>query len=138
MVNPRLECFGPYLKNRKMYKCPADQSTIRYGANTVPRIRSYSLNEYMGLATPTNPNYKKFMKGSDMGQPSPARLYTFVDVNPVTLCTPAFIIYRNGGAFYHYPASHHNQGGVLAFADGHLEAHRWVESGTYDSRKVMH
>ena len=78
------------------------------------------------------------MKGSDLAIPSPARLYTFVDVNPVTLCTPAFLIYRNGGAFYHYPASHHNRGGVLAFADGHLETHRWLESGTFDSKKVRH
>jgi prepilin-type processing-associated H-X9-DG protein len=26
--------------------------------------------------------------------------------------------------FFHFPATHHNRGGVLSFADGHAEAHR--------------
>ncbi|MBI3850161.1 MAG: DUF1559 domain-containing protein [Verrucomicrobia bacterium] len=138
LVDPRYALFGSYLKTPRLYKCPSDLSTIRNGAKTVPKIRSYSLNEYMGFATPANPKYKKFLKGPDMSPPSPAKLYTFVDVNPVTLCTPAFIIYRNSGPFYHYPASHHSRGGVLAFADSHVEAHRWVETGTYDSNKVRH
>jgi prepilin-type processing-associated H-X9-DG protein len=30
----------------------------------------------------------------------------------------------------HYPSDQHRLRGVLAFADGHAEAHRWVDSRT--------
>jgi prepilin-type processing-associated H-X9-DG protein len=32
--------------------------------------------------------------------------------------------------FFHYPATHHNRAGVVSFADGHVETHRWLDNRT--------
>ena len=33
--------------------------------------------------------------------------------------------------FFHYPATHHNRSGIVSFADGHAEAHRWLDPRTF-------
>jgi hypothetical protein len=33
--------------------------------------------------------------------------------------------------FFHLPAIHHNNGGVVGFADSHAEAHRWLDARTF-------
>src|ERR1044071_3105184 len=48
LLNPQYALFAPYLKSAKTYKCPADQSTLSTGGKTLPKIRSYALNCYVG------------------------------------------------------------------------------------------
>ena len=50
-----------------------------------------------------------------------------------SICLPAFMVYMPGSrvdGFYHYPSSLHSGGGVVSFADGHVEHHRWEGSDT--------
>jgi hypothetical protein len=75
--------------------------------------------------------YRVFRKSADI--PSPANTFAFMDLTPQNLCTPAFIVLLPGRAldeFFHVPATHHNRGGVLSFADGHSEPHRWRDPRT--------
>src|SRR5215831_20673537 len=38
--------LGPYSKNPKIYKCPSDFRTVKVGTQTLPAIRSFSMNCY--------------------------------------------------------------------------------------------
>jgi prepilin-type processing-associated H-X9-DG protein len=40
--------------------------------------------------------------------------------------------------FFHYPSTLHQQGGVLAFADGHVERHRWSDPETRKTVPAPH
>src|ERR1041384_669589 len=44
-TGPRGGLLGPYVKNPGVFKCPADQSVVREGAATLPRVRSNSMNQ---------------------------------------------------------------------------------------------
>ena len=36
----------------------------------------------------------------------------------------------NQESFFNFPNSSHNSGGVVSFADGHVERHRWLDQRT--------
>jgi hypothetical protein len=84
-------------------------------------------------STPIQAQYVVFKKMANINQMSPAGLLVFQEVNPDSICRPCFGVYMNGGQatrFLHIPASHHNKSGVSSFGDGHVEAHRWLDSRT--------
>ena len=146
LLDPQFALFGAYLKSAAAYKCPEYRS-LPYSAtagSTIqelqpdPRrpdvkIRSYSLNAYMGWAVDTEEltvGYTIFRKTSDLPQPS--NLFSFQDVHPDNICFPAFVVRMPGDeeSLYHYPSSLHRGRGVLTFADGHSESHLWSDSRT--------
>ena len=104
-------------------------------SSRAPKIRSYSLNCYMGWAmdrAELTQGYRIFLKRSDLSGASPSGLFLFQDVHPDNLCFPAFKVNMPGGeeALYHYPSYLHNRRGVIVFADGHTESHRWQDART--------
>ena len=137
LLDPKYAAFGSYLKTKSLYKCPSDQTTyVVSRGRPVPQVRSYSLNMYLGPTSSMDrhrsPLYRIFRKSADLA--SPANTFAFQDVTPQNLCTPAFIVLLPGRAldtFFHFPATHHNRRGVLSFADGHSEAHRWRDARTF-------
>src|SRR6266571_4259380 len=49
IIGQREGSLGPYLKTPKMFKCPADKSLTKLAdGNSYPRVRSYSMNGFMG------------------------------------------------------------------------------------------
>ena len=142
LTDPRYASFAPYLSVAEVYKCPSDRTTfIVSQGRPIPQVRSYALNLYLGptrsMDTHLAPRYRPVQKTTDLL--SPATTFSFQDVTPQNLCTPAFIVLMPGQAsdtFFHYPATHHNNGGVLAFADGHSEAHRWRDPRTIRTAKL--
>ena len=136
LTDPRTAMFAPYLRSAAIYKCPEDKSFIKIpGAGKFPRVRSYSMNAYVGWAVnpdELNPHYRVFTTTADMVGPSPASIFVFQDVHPDNICFPAFVVRMPGEPeqFFHYPSSLHNGRGVVAFADGHAETHRWVDPRT--------
>ena len=136
LTDPRHALFAPYLRSAAIYKCPEDKSSIKVpGLGKFPHVRSYSMNAYVGWAVnpdELNPDYRVFTTTADMVGPSPATIFVFQDVHPDSICFPAFVARMAGEPeqFYHYPSSLHNGRGVIAFADGHAETHRWVDPRT--------
>ena len=51
-------------------------------------------------------------------------------MNPANICTPAFGVNMSLTSWIHFPSGLHRKRGVLAFADGHTEVHRWLDSRT--------
>ena len=61
---------------------------------------------------------------------SPANRFLFIDVNPGSICTPAFGVDMNEELFVHYPSTLHGGLGVVSFADNHVESHKWLDLRT--------
>ncbi|HYT59410.1 MAG TPA: type II secretion system protein [Haliangiales bacterium] len=134
LTDPRYALFGSYLGSSALYKCPEDKGTIKIpGVGNVPHVRSYSMNQYVGWSlgqAELNPNYRTFLKTSDMR--APANIFVFQDVHPDNICFPAFVVRLpdEPEQFYHYPSSLHRGRGVVAMGDGHTETHRWLDPRT--------
>jgi prepilin-type N-terminal cleavage/methylation domain-containing protein/prepilin-type processing-associated H-X9-DG protein len=136
ILSPQLALFADYLRSLPAYKCPADRTTININGQDQPRLRNYALNSYLAWDSPANdnnnsPNYWTFYKMSDCAPFDPSRLYTFIDTSPENICYSAFVlIMGSSGWFWHRPSIEHESGGTVAFADGHVEAHRWRDPDT--------
>ena len=128
--------FADYLQTAELYRCPTDRSTIPAGEAPQPRIRTYALNsafnwESPAANNPNSPGYYSFKKMADLSPVGSSQIYTFIDASPVNVCYSAFIVYQGGsGFFWHRPTVEHENSGTVAFADGHVEAHRWRDPDT--------
>ncbi len=136
LVNPLYASFGAYLTTASVYKCPEDRSTVELGGKAYPKVRTYALNSYMGwpawMGSLNSSRYLTFLKSSDLAQGSPSSLFTFIDTAPGHICHSAFVVHLGmlDGLFYHLPSVQHGGSGPVAFADGHVETHKWVEADT--------
>ncbi len=146
LYNPSYSAFAHYLQRAGVYKCPSDQSVEVIGNVAYPKLRSYSINAYMGwspLVDPedyNSPRMKTFQKTADLAPAGPANLLVGLDVNPDSICLPAYVVYYStNDIFYHYPASYHNRAAEVSFADGHIETHRWLDPRTIaNDTKIFH
>jgi prepilin-type processing-associated H-X9-DG protein len=140
LLDPRYALFANYIRSADVYKCPADRTTIPVDGVNQRRIRDYSLNSYFNWTTPDNddsPSFYNFSTASDLAGGDPSQLYTFIDTSPTSVCFSAFVLFMGDSGFYwHRPTIEHNNGGVLAFADGHVEAHRWTDPGTLQAAEL--
>ena len=121
--------LAPYVSlATAIYKCPSDRSVAANG----PRIRSISLNSCVGdpgqALDQFNPNYRQFFKGSDILEPS--RIYVFMEEHPDTINDGFFVNSWDEIKWNNLPASYHNNGANVHYADGHVEGHRWAAADT--------
>jgi prepilin-type N-terminal cleavage/methylation domain-containing protein len=134
LLDPKYAQFADYLKTAAIYKCPSDHSTVLLGNTKVPKVRSYALNSYMNWELPSlnnnHPDYWTFVKQTDIAVASPSQIFTFLDVAPGSICHAGFVVAEESILYYHLPSVQHQKSGVVTFADGHSEGHRWVEEKT--------
>ncbi len=126
--------FSAYVGGQKIYKCPGDK-----GKDTLfkrVRTRSYGLNTFMndvdqGGFGGRSSSHRYFAKGSDIESNQPSERLLFIDLQPESICVPAFwITVQGGGNNGHAPGSYHKGGATVSFADGHVDVHRWKEPDT--------
>jgi prepilin-type N-terminal cleavage/methylation domain-containing protein/prepilin-type processing-associated H-X9-DG protein len=134
ILDPNYALFGNYLQNRRLYLCPTDRDTLIVSGWTYPRLRSYALNAYLGWSghwdSRLDANYRVFTKMAEIGVRMPGGTFTFQDVQADSVCWPFFGVYMARDSFFNFPNSSHNNGGVVAFADAHVEHHRWRDART--------
>jgi prepilin-type N-terminal cleavage/methylation domain-containing protein/prepilin-type processing-associated H-X9-DG protein len=134
MLDPRYALFGNYLKTTQIYLCPTDKQTVTVNGLVYPKLRSYALNCYLGWSGPWDSRlsaaYRVFTKHSQLVANMPSGTFTFQDVNPESICWPYFGVHMDRDSFFNWPNSSHNRGGVISFADGHVEYHRWRDPRT--------
>src|SRR5436190_6245065 len=66
--------LAPYLgRSAGVFKCPADKS-LSFGSRGAPRVRSISMNGYVGQNHPYTSGYRMFTKATDIVSPSPSKL----------------------------------------------------------------
>jgi prepilin-type N-terminal cleavage/methylation domain-containing protein/prepilin-type processing-associated H-X9-DG protein len=141
ILDPSYALFASYLRASQVYLCPTDRLTFTVSGQNYPRLRSYALNAYLGWAGAWDerlgpldgagkPQYKVFLKHSALTTKLPAGIFTFQDVHPDSICWPYFGVKMQDDSFFNFPNSSHNRGGVIAYADGHVEHHRWRDDRT--------
>jgi prepilin-type processing-associated H-X9-DG protein len=123
--------IGGYIKNPAVYHCPADKSTVTFAGEALPRVRSISMNGYMGGSVQMR-GFREFLKLSQLAAPGPSDAWIFMDEREDSINDGLFAV--NAASRYRmvdYPASYHNGGSSISFADGHTEYHKWVEPTTH-------
>ena len=121
-----------------IYKCPADRSVTTAASATpgLPRTRSVSLSAFMNW-TVDHPS--AWHKLSQIMRPGPSSAFAFIDEHENGISQSAFFCNRPPGLllwgsgawdWVSFPATRHNNGASLSFADGHVETWRWKEPNT--------
>ena len=149
MVDPNYSVMGPYIKNPKSFKCPADCTT--WGG--IDRVRSYSMSQAVGplengqitsgghiaghwlstgnATTPGSP-WKVYIKETDVTVPGPSDLWVLIDEDPAHINDAAFAVQMppNPGntSWIDFASKTHNGACGFSFADGHSEIHKWLNT----------
>ncbi len=131
LVSEKLSLIAPYLKAKGSFRCPGDKKPIRQGNRTFLRPRNYGMNTFFGWTGPAYhqqpaPRYLMFKKTTDVTQAS--QFFIFGEIHPFSICRPQFGVHMDGNNMYHVPGNYHDRTSTFSFADGHAEAHRWVNS----------
>jgi prepilin-type N-terminal cleavage/methylation domain-containing protein/prepilin-type processing-associated H-X9-DG protein len=143
LVGGEYESFGSighYIVNGKLYRCPADKSTVSYNGANYDRVRSFSMNGWVGFGTrdwgqpASGPGFKLNFKMGDMVNPGPAQTWVFIDERENSVNDGWFgvdmVDTGPNAVWVDLPAIRHNHGAVLSFADGHAEYKKWLDSVT--------
>jgi prepilin-type processing-associated H-X9-DG protein/prepilin-type N-terminal cleavage/methylation domain-containing protein len=131
--------LGPYVaQSSAIYHCPSDTalSGIQRAAGWPERVRSYSMNASIGDAgeltssgvNTNNPSYVQFFKSSSV--PQAGKIFVFMEEHPDTISDGYFLNKAYSIEWIRLPASYHNGGANISFADGHAELHHWQDADT--------
>ena len=134
ILDPGYAQFANYLKTTKVYTCPTDVLEVTIGGVKYPKLRSYSLNAYLGWFgtwdTRMSAAWVIYRKHSNMVSQMPNGTFLFQDVNPNSICWPFYGMKMDSDTFFNFPGSSHNKGAVTSFSDGHVETHKWKDART--------
>lgn len=133
-----------YNQSVGIYKCPTDRATVQ-DQGLIPRTRSVSMSVYMnGITNPKDGDYNKcWHKPLQILHPSPSRAFVFIDEHENSIQQSTFCLNSPGNTLFgtsqdqwiSFPATRHNNGCTLTFADGHAESWQWKESRTMEISK---
>jgi prepilin-type N-terminal cleavage/methylation domain-containing protein/prepilin-type processing-associated H-X9-DG protein len=129
--------FWPYGKSQGIYHCPADPSQV----GGVPRVRSYSMNGWigtthavtysssLGVSESAAEQFKVYLKDGTMT--APANTWYLIDEHELSIDDGFFWVdMTSTRPFADLPATRHNRGYVLAFCDGHSEVYKLLDART--------
>jgi prepilin-type processing-associated H-X9-DG protein len=128
----RYGLLGPYLqRDASVFKCPADRSMVMIFGRSRARVRSVSMNNWMGgSAYNQEYPYRVFEELGDVSRPEPATALVTIEEREDSINDSVFSVSMTGPALIDYPASFHDGGANLTFADGHVEFRMWVDPRT--------
>jgi prepilin-type N-terminal cleavage/methylation domain-containing protein/prepilin-type processing-associated H-X9-DG protein len=131
--------LGTYVKNPSAFKCPADKSVVKVQTQALPRVRSLSMNCYVGTPGPNRPTgtwtadaNSKYKNCRTFAQiRSPVDMFVFLDeredsINDGWYASDPDTMFQ----IVDFPASYHGNSAGYAFADGHSEIHRFRDPRT--------
>ncbi len=137
LINPNYALIANYIRTLPTFHCPTDRELVRLSdGKYYARNRSYQLNAYTGWTgywdDRLSSDYYIFTKSTEItSRVAAGMVFTFQDVNPDSICWPYFGVSMTAPRWFSYPNASHNRGGVMSFADGHVEYHRWMNPETF-------
>ena len=124
--------IGHYLNGPSFFKCPSDKSWVTIDGQKHNRVRSVSMNMYVGDRSPLTGDraFYQYTKWSQFHRPGATLM--LVDQQEDSLLAGWFWVeWRNPElGFLGLPGTRHRGKGVLSFADGHVEVHKWQDPRT--------
>ena len=135
----------PYCgQNLQIWKCPSDYSAVTVGGESKRRVRSMSMNVFLGGWGGTDghwgppfSDYKIYLKQSQLFEPGPSKVFVFLDMRQDSIDMGNFGTRMAGWpdqpsqyGFYDLPGFYHHFACGFSFADGHSEIRRWRDSRT--------
>lgn len=128
---PYAAYLGPYVKNPAVFRDPADKSQVTIFGRQFNRVRSVSMNGYMGgnRVWDGNDAYRLYRTIDQIVAPQPAKAWVLITEREDSINDGWFGVDMLANQV-DYPASYHNNAGALVFADGHSEIKRWRDPRT--------
>jgi len=142
----------PYIGSYLVYRCPSDTSMINHGGQLLPRVRTVSMNFFLGGfggqgagydgTEPWGSLYPVYMKSTDLisgRSPGPSDTWVFVDERQDCINWGNYMADMEGDApndpaMYQFsedmPGFYHNRSAGYAFADGHASIQHWLDFRT--------
>jgi len=127
-------------RSPRLWKCPADFSTVKVGATVHARVRSIAMNGWFNSTDvagfgPAGMRIYKNM--SDVNDPGPSATWLFIDEREDSINDGEMIVGMDGypdkpaqWKMVDYPASYHGKAAGFSFVDGHSEVKRWKDPRT--------
>ena len=127
-----------------IWKCPSDRSVVVVNRVTKPRVRSMSMNLYLGgwggsiagLGS-VGTGCQVFLRSSDLINPGPSKTFLFTDMREDSIDMGNFGVSMLGWpdqpanyGFLDLPSFYHNGSCSFTFTDGHSEFHKWQDART--------
>jgi prepilin-type N-terminal cleavage/methylation domain-containing protein len=127
-----------------IWKCPSDRSYVIVNGENKPRVRSMSMNVFMGGWAGTDggwgsifSDYIIYLKQTQLVVPGAAKVFVFLDMREDSIDMGNFGPRMAGWpdqpsqyGFYDLPGFYHHFACGFSFADGHSEIHRWRDGRT--------
>lgn len=125
-----------------VYRCPSDKSTVR-DQPEIRRARSYAMEHWLNMhsdqgtgldfANDQPLNLKKYTQFASVN-PGPSRVFVFTDEHPICIDDGVFSVaspwqfpeVNPSPRWVSLPSERHGGADNFSFADGHVEAHRWL------------
>jgi len=134
----------PYINSYLVYRCPSDTSVISHKGQLLPRVRTVSMNFYLGGfgGYGMSDQYPVYMKTTDLipiQSPGPSDTWVFVDERQDCINWGNYAADMAGDkpyepALYEFsedmPGMYHNRSAGYAFADGHATIQHWLDNRT--------
>jgi prepilin-type N-terminal cleavage/methylation domain-containing protein len=142
----------PYCgQSAAIWKCPADHSSLVVDGEEKPRVRSMSMNVWLGgfkgvdcgLSGDPAPLtrggglWRVYLKTTELINPGPTEIFVFLDMREDSIDVGNFAPNMRGWpnqpdlyGFDDLPGYYHHLAGGFSFADGHSELHRWRDPRT--------
>jgi prepilin-type N-terminal cleavage/methylation domain-containing protein len=142
----------PYCgRSAGIWKCPADYSFVTVNGEEKPRVRSMSMNVWLGgfrgvdcgLSGDPAPLarggglWRVYLKMGELIDPGPVEIFVFLDMREDSIDVGNFAPNMQGWpnqpdlyGFDDLPGYYHHLACGFSFADGHSELHRWRDPRT--------
>ena len=136
-ANLKTSLIWPYCgKSVGIFKCPADRSAVNVRGQSLPRVRTMSMLNYLGGRGEgremgwNSDGWRIYHKSTDLVAPGPTRTFVFLDEREDSINDGMFVVDMSGYPtkpvwLVDSPASYHGGSGGLSFADGHSELKKW-------------
>jgi prepilin-type N-terminal cleavage/methylation domain-containing protein/prepilin-type processing-associated H-X9-DG protein len=145
--------YYPYVSSLGVYKCPADTSMVGSPQGQKPRLRTASMNFYLGGFGDNNAShgvgvgswgadYPVYLKTTDLIiglSPGPVDTWVFVDERQDCINEGNYLADMDGDTpntpnAYQFnqdmPGSYHDKSAAYSFADGHAALQHWQDYRT--------
>jgi prepilin-type processing-associated H-X9-DG protein len=134
----------PYINSYLVYRCPSDTSMINHGGQLLPRVRTVSMNFYLGgfggdSGTAGYPIYRKTTDLVAGLSPGPVDTWVFIDERQDCINWGNYECDMSGDtplqpASFQFsedmPGMYHNRSAGFAYADGHANIQHWLDYRT--------